>query len=120
MFAAIADLPGFRFAAIADTKSGLTTGVRAANAIPAAEQLAFTKAVTLIQEWLSLGSAEIFSDTSKTIDSLIISQEKVCRIGYALGTNSTLALVFELEREQTNIALTQMLLEDLKTELQRD
>ena len=121
IFNVAATLPGFRFAAIADTQSSIRTSIRAVKNSAPADLLAFSTALPLIQDWLILGVSE-WSGGSVTgdIQSLIINQANICRCAYKLGAPSTYALVFELESKQTNIALTNLRMEELKAELTLD
>lgn len=117
IFKSISTMHGFRFAAIADTQSSMRTSVCSFNAATPDDQAAFATALPLLQEWLTLGVTE-FPDNpqNKTIHSLVISAQRCCRFAYKLSAEISYALIFELERDLSNIALTNLLVDEIRAD----
>jgi Sensors of blue-light using FAD len=120
IFSAITTMPGFRFAAVADTASAIRTGVRAFKMATPDDHASFATALPLLQEWLTLGVTE-FPDNpkNKAIHSLAINDTHFCRFAYKLGTDGNYALIFELEREYSNIAWTTLLVDEIRADLKQ-
>jgi hypothetical protein len=118
IFNAAATLSGFRFAAVVDTQSAMRSSARAFAAATPDDNASFAAALPLIQEWVTLGAHEFVADgVNKTIYSLAISATHVCRFAYKLNNASSYVLVFELESKHSNIALTNILVDEMRDAL---